>query len=104
MKEPIIVRLEDTEPVSFGPLSQYRLIIGDDEGTTPVRTGIQTAQPGYVAPVHLRTSVTRSLRSATSFTLITWSAPNALASSSRPGSWSTTITVEAPMSFATAAA
>ena len=52
MKEPIIVRLEDTEPVSFGPLSQYQLIIGDDEGTTPVRTGIQTAQPGYVAPVH----------------------------------------------------
>src|SRR5256885_12401944 len=27
MKEPIIVRLEDTEPVSFGPLSQYQLII-----------------------------------------------------------------------------
>src|SRR5438445_9402663 len=49
MKEPIIVRLEDTEPVSFGPLSQYQLIIGDDEGTTPVRTGIQTVPPGYVA-------------------------------------------------------
>jgi quercetin dioxygenase-like cupin family protein len=47
-----VVRLEDTEPVSFGPLSDYRLIIGDDAGTTPLRTGIQTAQPGYVAPVH----------------------------------------------------
>ena len=27
-------------------------IIGDDAGTTPVRTGIQTSQPGYVAPMH----------------------------------------------------
>ena len=52
MKEPTVVRLEDTEQVSFGPLSHYQLIIGDDEGSTPVRTGIQTAEPGYVAPVH----------------------------------------------------
>src|SRR5438552_2228809 len=52
MREPTVVRLEETERVSFGPLSHYQLIIGDDEGTTPVRTGIQTAQPGYAAPVH----------------------------------------------------
>jgi quercetin dioxygenase-like cupin family protein len=52
MSEPRVVRLEETEPVSFGPLSHYHPIIGDAEGTTPVRTGIQTAQPGYVAPVH----------------------------------------------------
>jgi mannose-6-phosphate isomerase-like protein (cupin superfamily) len=52
MKEPTVVRLDDTERVSFGPLSHYQLIIGDDEGSTPVRTGIQTAQPGYEAPVH----------------------------------------------------
>lgn len=52
MSEPRVVRLEETEAVSFGPLSYYQPIIGDDEGTTPLRTGIQTAQPGYVAPVH----------------------------------------------------
>ena len=52
MKEPTIVRLDDTERVSFGPLSQYQPIIGDDAGSTPVRTGIQTAQPGYQAPLH----------------------------------------------------
>ena len=52
MSEPRVVRLEETEQVSFGPLSHYQPIIGDAEGTTPVRTGIQTAQPGYVAPVH----------------------------------------------------
>ena len=52
MKEPVVVRLAETERVSFGPLSHYQPIIGDDEGTTPVRTGIQTAQPGYEAPLH----------------------------------------------------
>lgn len=52
MNEPTVVRLGETERVSFGPLSEYRPIIGDDAGTTPVRTGIQTAQPGYEAPLH----------------------------------------------------
>jgi quercetin dioxygenase-like cupin family protein len=52
MSDVRVVRLEDIEAVSFGPLSHYQPIIGDDAGTTPVRTGIQTAQPGYVAPVH----------------------------------------------------
>jgi mannose-6-phosphate isomerase-like protein (cupin superfamily) len=52
MDKPTVVRLDEIERVSFGPLSHYQLIIGDDAGTTPVRTGIQTAQPGYVAPVH----------------------------------------------------
>ena len=52
MQEPIVVRLEQQAKVSFGPDAYYQLIIGDDEGSTPVRTGIQTAEPGYVAPVH----------------------------------------------------
>ena len=52
MTEARVVRLEDTEVVKFGPDAIYQPIIGDDEGTTPVRTGIQTSQPGYVAPVH----------------------------------------------------
>ena len=52
MSDPKVVRLDEAERVSFGPLSHYQPIIGDDQGTTPVRTGIQTAQPGYVAPVH----------------------------------------------------
>ena len=52
MADPKVVRLTETETVSFGPLSNYQPIIGDDQGTTPVRTGIQTAQPGYQAPLH----------------------------------------------------
>ena len=47
-----VVRLDETSTVKFGPDAIYQPIIGDDEGTTPVRTGIQTSEPGYVAPVH----------------------------------------------------
>ena len=52
MSDAKVVRLEDTEVVPFGPLAHYQPIIGDDEGTTPIRTGIQTSQPGYEAPLH----------------------------------------------------
>ena len=52
MQEPIVVRLDQTQKVSFGPDAHYQLIIGDDDGSTPIRTGIQTSEPGYVAPVH----------------------------------------------------
>src|SRR5262249_61966392 len=47
-----VVKLDETEVVSFGPLAHYQPIIGDEEGTTPIRTGIQTSQPGYEAPMH----------------------------------------------------
>jgi mannose-6-phosphate isomerase-like protein (cupin superfamily) len=52
MKDAQVIRLADTEVVSFGALAHYQPILGDDRGTTPIRTGIQTSQPGYVAPVH----------------------------------------------------
>ena len=52
MADMQVIRLADTEVVKFGPDATYQLILGDDEGTTPIRTGIQTSQPGYVAPVH----------------------------------------------------
>ena len=48
----IVVKLEETEVVKFGPNAIYQPIIGDDAGSTPLRTGIQTSEPGYVAPVH----------------------------------------------------
>jgi len=52
MREPQVIRLEDAEVVKFGPDAHYQPILGDAEGTTPIRTGIQTSQPGYVAPLH----------------------------------------------------
>ena len=52
MAEPTVVRLDQTEIVKFGPDAHYQPILGDDEGSTPIRIGIQTSQPGYVAPMH----------------------------------------------------
>jgi mannose-6-phosphate isomerase-like protein (cupin superfamily) len=52
MDELKVIRLGDSETVKFGPDAIYQPILGDDEGTTPIRTGIQTSQPGYAAPVH----------------------------------------------------
>ena len=42
MRDMIVKRLDETEVVKFGPDSFYQPIIGDDAGSTPVRTGIQT--------------------------------------------------------------
>lgn len=52
MNDLIVVRLDETHVVKFGPNAIYQPIIGDDNGSTPLRTGIQTSEPGYVAPVH----------------------------------------------------
>jgi mannose-6-phosphate isomerase-like protein (cupin superfamily) len=47
-----VVYLAETEVVKFGPDATYQPILGDPEGRFPIRTGIQTSQPGYVAPLH----------------------------------------------------
>ena len=45
-----IAKLADAARVEFGPLAYYHPLVAD--GDTPVRTGIQTSAPGYVAPMH----------------------------------------------------
>ncbi|WP_428672866.1 cupin domain-containing protein [Reyranella sp.] len=45
-----IAKLDDASRVEFGPLAYYHPLVAD--GDTPVRTGIQTSAPGYVAPMH----------------------------------------------------
>lgn len=47
-----VIKLAETEMVQLGAGSDYRPIVGDDAGTTPVRTGIQTCMPGYEVPAH----------------------------------------------------
>src|SRR4030095_17151968 len=47
-----VVYLAETEVVKFGPDATYQPILGDPEGRFPIRTGIQTSQPGYQAPLH----------------------------------------------------
>ena len=43
-------RLSEIETTSFGPLSDYQRLTGDDG--LPVFTGVQTCQPGYATPLH----------------------------------------------------
>jgi quercetin dioxygenase-like cupin family protein len=52
MSQLKVVRLAETSAVKFGPDAVYQLLIGDEEGTTPVRVGIQTSEPGYEASLH----------------------------------------------------
>ena len=48
--EARIVRLSETEAVSFGPLAHYNKLTGDDG--LPFFTGVQTCKPGYQTPLH----------------------------------------------------
>ncbi|MBM3647155.1 MAG: cupin domain-containing protein [Alphaproteobacteria bacterium] len=50
LRVPRIRRLAEANRVEFGPLAFYHPLVAD--GDTPVRTGIQTSAPGYVAPLH----------------------------------------------------
>ncbi len=45
-------RLGDAEYVSYGPQSDLRVLIGDPEQSTPIRSALQTCQPGYDVPFH----------------------------------------------------
>lgn len=32
--------------------AEYQTLVGDNEGSTPIRLGVQTSPPGYRTPVH----------------------------------------------------
>jgi mannose-6-phosphate isomerase-like protein (cupin superfamily) len=49
-REARVVRLGEADKVSFGPLSHYQRMTGDDG--LPVFTGVQTCDPGYATPLH----------------------------------------------------
>jgi len=48
--EAKVVRSADVEPVSFGPLAEYRRLTEPDG--LPIFTGVQTCAPGYATPMH----------------------------------------------------
>ncbi len=54
MSEPVTVIREDDRPVvPFPGGATYRTLIGDDNGAgIPIRTGIQTSDPGYATREH----------------------------------------------------
>lgn len=47
-----VIRLDDSERVSFAEDSFYQPIVNGEAGGYPVFTGIQTAEPGYETPPH----------------------------------------------------
>ena len=49
---PIVIRLDNSEKVSFGPDSYYQPILNSTIGDFPIFTGIQTAEPGYQTQPH----------------------------------------------------
>jgi quercetin dioxygenase-like cupin family protein len=54
MSDPLtVIREEDRPEVPFPGGATYRTLIGDDNGAAiPIRTGIQTSQPGYATREH----------------------------------------------------
>ena len=47
-----VIRYDAAPEVAFGPLSEYRALVSDDCSDLTVRTGIQTARPGYETKCH----------------------------------------------------
>lgn len=48
----LIIRIEDVRIEEFETGRTYQTLVGDDEGSTPVRVGIQTSPPGYSTGKH----------------------------------------------------
>jgi quercetin dioxygenase-like cupin family protein len=47
-----IVYHNDVSQEPFAGGATYRTLVGDKEGSTPVRIGIQESPPGYATPIH----------------------------------------------------
>ncbi len=47
-----IIRLEDVPEEAFADGATYQTIVGDAQGSTPVRVGVQVSPPGYSTGTH----------------------------------------------------
>jgi len=47
-----VVRLEDVPTEAFPGGASYQTIVGDADGSTPVRVGLQVSPPGYSTGTH----------------------------------------------------
>ena len=47
-----IVRISDVPHEAFKGGATYQTIVGDAQGSTPIRVGVQTSPPGYRTAVH----------------------------------------------------
>ncbi|TFY97455.1 cupin domain-containing protein [Ramlibacter rhizophilus] len=47
-----VTRFDEAPLVTYGPQSDLRVLVGDDDKSTPIRAALQTCQPGYDVPFH----------------------------------------------------
>lgn len=47
-----VVELANVAPEPFKGGATYQTIVGDAQGTTAIRLGVQTSPPGYKTPLH----------------------------------------------------
>ena len=47
-----VINHQDVPMQPFPGGATYQTLVGDDEGSTPVRIGIQVSPPGYSTPTH----------------------------------------------------
>src|SRR5262245_47585820 len=47
-----VLHLEDVAAEPFKGGASYQTLVGDAQGSTPIRVGIQTSPPGYKTPLH----------------------------------------------------
>jgi quercetin dioxygenase-like cupin family protein len=48
-----IINIKDAKRDEYDSGRVYETLVGDDEGSTPVRVGIQTSPPGYSTGTHV---------------------------------------------------
>jgi quercetin dioxygenase-like cupin family protein len=46
------MKATDNPVVKYGTQSDLRVLVGDEEGSTPIRVAVQTCGPGYAVPMH----------------------------------------------------
>ena len=47
-----IIQLDDVSKEPFPNGATYQTLVGDDDGSTPVRVGVQISPPGYSTGTH----------------------------------------------------
>lgn len=47
-----IIKWDDVSKQAFPNGATYQIIVGEDDGSTPVRIGVQTSPPGYSTGTH----------------------------------------------------
>jgi len=47
-----VIQLGDVPKQSFANGATYQTLVGDDEGSTPIRVGVQVSPPGYSTGTH----------------------------------------------------